>query len=100
MLRLRVPGPRTVLTAQVSSAGGLLPDGLSGQLGAAVQIQLPENVGQVSLDSSRRDEHPLGNLGIGKTLSDELDDHELVDDLETYGVTVGTKVVLSCPKWY
>src|SRR5262245_49820942 len=52
-------------------------DGLSAELGAGVDVELPEDVGEVCLDRRLRDEHPLPDLGVGESLGDELDHLQL-----------------------
>src|SRR5262245_21227252 len=48
--------------------------GLSAQLSAAVDVELPEDVGDVGLDGHLGDEHPLPDLRVGEPLGDELSD--------------------------
>jgi len=59
------------------SARGVAPQNVGDQLGAAVDVELAENVRHVSFDGLRRNEHALGDLGVGEPLDDELGDFGL-----------------------
>src|SRR6266496_3218723 len=61
-------------SAGVRSAGGGLLDSVRAQFGTVVDVEFLEDVREVGFDRRGRDEHPFADLGVGETLSDELDD--------------------------
>ena len=50
---------------------------LAGELGAACDVELGEDVREVHFHCPARDEHPFADLGVGQSLGHEIDDAKL-----------------------